>query len=498
MSRMPISRRLVALALFVAAPAVSAVHIKDLLPELIATHEKVQAAEADLLKAQHELARSQADWWPSLDMTLSQGYEKQLKPSSADTKTGRNTEELSLTQLLYDFGETPSKIRTSRMRYAKSRVSLEIAKQRLMLDALSAYLNLQRSVESLQYSQRSEANIKRQTGLEESRVKRGSGLSTDVLQTKSSLAGAMATRVRSEGGVVSAENRYRAIFANVPQVDALEDIRIPYEKIPSSLDEAIEVAMDKNLTLKNARLDMVLAQESVRQAGGKLMPTLEFKASAKHKHNDGGTLGTKEEYLAKVDMKYNIFNGSKDTSSLRAARQGAISAEKRLQDVVRTTEEQVRNAWQNLSTSRSNAQFLRNQANISGEFLDYARKERKLGTRSLLDVLNGETAYISALSSAVSAETDMAIAAFTLLQAMGELTPEILESSVLPPEGSLSDEAILPQVITPTPEAARAAAAARRLEEAEMGEDSTVQKAPEPEVMDTKAQEADAESNDTP
>jgi len=65
--------------------------------------------------------------------------------------------------------------------------------------------------------------------------------------------------------------------------------------------------------------------------------------------------------------------------------------------------------------------LLRNQANIAAEFLTLARKERKLGKRSLLDVLNGETNLVNAESDAASAERDVDIAAFTLLAVMGKL-----------------------------------------------------------------------------
>ncbi len=65
--------------------------------------------------------------------------------------------------------------------------------------------------------------------------------------------------------------------------------------------------------------------------------------------------------------------------------------------------------------------MLHNQANIAGEFLELARKERTLGRRSLLDVLSGETALINANSDAASADIDVSIAVFTLLDAMAEL-----------------------------------------------------------------------------
>ena len=84
-------------------------------------------------------------------------------------------------------------------------------------------------------------------------------------------------------------------------------------------------------------------------------------------------------------------------------------------------QEQARNAWQELETSRLNLEHLRNEANIAAEFLELARKERALGRRSLIDVLAGETALINASSDAASAETDMAIAVFKLLSSMGRL-----------------------------------------------------------------------------
>jgi adhesin transport system outer membrane protein len=88
--------------------------------------------------------------------------------------------------------------------------------------------------------------------------------------------------------------------------------------------------------------------------------------------------------------------------------------------------EQTRNAWSDIKTARNNAAFLSNQANISAEFLDLARKERQLGRRSLLDVLAGETELINARSDAAAAKTSVAVAIFSLLSAMGELEADLL------------------------------------------------------------------------
>ncbi|MEK9754532.1 MAG: TolC family protein, partial [Rhodospirillaceae bacterium] len=88
--------------------------------------------------------------------------------------------------------------------------------------------------------------------------------------------------------------------------------------------------------------------------------------------------------------------------------------------------EQARNAWDNLQTFQARASQLHNQANIAAEFLELARRERQLGNRSLIDVLSGETALINASSDAAAADTDVAIAVFTLLSVLGRLDPSIV------------------------------------------------------------------------
>ena len=90
-------------------------------------------------------------------------------------------------------------------------------------------------------------------------------------------------------------------------------------------------------------------------------------------------------------------------------------------DARRQVEEQARNAWQALLTAQANADHLSNQANIAAEFLELARKERKLGQRSLIDVLSGETALIGAQAEADRAQASVSIAGYQLLAAMGRL-----------------------------------------------------------------------------
>ena len=87
----------------------------------------------------------------------------------------------------------------------------------------------------------------------------------------------------------------------------------------------------------------------------------------------------------------------------------------------------LKSTWDGLDTAKKNAQFLSNQAKISQEFLELARKEREAGNRTLLDVLGGETALINSQADAIAAKIEVLINSFTLLSLMGELTMEKIE-----------------------------------------------------------------------
>ena len=62
-------------------------------------------------------------------------------------------------------------------------------------------------------------------------------------------------------------------------------------------------------------------------------------------------------------------------------------------------------------------------------FLELARKERALGSRTLLDVLNGETSLLNAQSDAISAEIDVLLSGYAVLQSVGQLSEAAVSPS---------------------------------------------------------------------
>ena len=412
----------ICIGLSLAVTPVQAELLSEILPGLMETDDEISQVEAELEGAQHEIRIKQAGWYPTVDVTLSKGYEDQQKPADDDTMFNRREHKIEVKQLVTDFGATAAGISKAQLQYEKKANDLQAKRQTITITALKAYLNLMKDTDKLAYAKQSEGNIKKQTGMEEARVARGSGYSTDVLQSKSKLAGAYAKTARAEGSLVKARNEYRAVFGVEPgDVKSFRKPEMPTEFLPKTLEEALDMAYRKNTSLRGSNYDVEIARKDIKTAKTKFYPTIKANVDKKFKKDDGGTAGKKNEFKAHFELKMPLYAGGKDLYGLRKSDTDLSAKMEKLDKSMRDVEEKVRNAWQDLITDKTNAGFLRNSANISGEFLTLARKERKLGTRSLIDVLSEENSYITALDSAVSAETDLIISAFELLQEIGTL-----------------------------------------------------------------------------
>lgn len=410
------------MGLSLAVTPVHAEQLSQILPGLMETDDEISQVEAELEGAQHEIRIKQAGWFPTVDVTLSKGYEDQQKADADDTMFNRREHKIEVKQLITDFGATAAGVSKAQLQYEKKANDLRAKKQTITVTALKSYLNLMKDTDKLEYAKQSEGNIKKQTGMEEARVARGSGYSTDVLQSKSKLAGAYAKTARAEGALVKARNEYRAVFGAEPgDVKGFRKPDMPTQFLPKTLEEALDIAYRTNTSLLGSNYDVEIARKDIKTAKTKFYPTIKANVDKKFKRDDGGTAGKKNEFKAHFELKMPLYAGGKDLYGMRKS-DTDLSAKMEKQDKARRdVEEKVRNAWQDLITDKTNAGFLRNSANISGEFLTLARKERKLGTRSLIDVLSEENSYITALDSAVSAETDLIISAFELLQEIGTL-----------------------------------------------------------------------------
>ena len=169
------------------------------LTTLLAQHNRIRAAEGDLAAARDRAKAAIGVRYPTLNVTSHYGYEAQNKFESANTSMPSREIDLKLTQQLWNFGASSAAIEYARLMFRQANENLEMAKQTLLLEGISALLDVYLTQRKLEYATQSVSNIKLQTELEDTRVQEGSGFSADVLQAKSQLVNFLGFATGSTG-----------------------------------------------------------------------------------------------------------------------------------------------------------------------------------------------------------------------------------------------------------------------------------------------------------
>ena len=147
------------------APAAQAqssdLKLETLLDDLVKSHDRIQAAEAQLESVKHRYEAAVGDWYPSVDATVEGGRENITKAGEDSTSgMNRNEQTLSATQLLYDFGGTSGKIDSAEGMVNEYEAVLSQTKQQVLALGITAYLQVIRARELVKYAKRSEESIK--------------------------------------------------------------------------------------------------------------------------------------------------------------------------------------------------------------------------------------------------------------------------------------------------------------------------------------------------
>jgi adhesin transport system outer membrane protein len=416
------------LVMFFLAGFAQAQGLRHILPELMNQHELIKAAESKRDAALSALDQAWGEWYPSVDLLSEAGQEDIRKTDHSDTSELRNVQTIRGRQLVTDFGRTSGTIDRTREQVEQAKIELEQVRQDVLRNGIDAFLQIIKTREQLKYAIRSEQNITKQTGMEETRVEKGAGLSSDVLQIKSQLAGARARLVMARGELLLAKNRFRAVFKRTPTETEIANFTLPpkaFAKIPLTLDEANQHALASNPNILIAKHTILASEHDLSVRKATYFPTLNLVVEGKRRENDDGASGIRREGRAGVEFVYNLFKGGSDMAAIQSARSEILRLKNMETNTRDLVEERISNAWQNLLISRENHKYLENQAVIVEAFLNLARKERKLGTRSLLDVLNGEINFINATSQAVAAHIETYRAAYQLHYVMGSLGMEL-------------------------------------------------------------------------
>jgi outer membrane protein len=332
----------------------------------------------------------------------------------------------TITQTLFNGFQTANRTRQAESAVLASRATLRVTEQTVLLNAVTAYMNLLRDSAILDLQRRNVEVLQEQLRQTRDRFHVGEVTRTDVAQSESRLASG-----RSQ--VLGAEANYKASAATYRQVIGRNPGKLepgtPVDRLsPSSLAGAVGAATASHPAVTTAQYNVDVAQLAVKVSEGQLYPTLSVQGSFQQNWLSAQNLTTMNSYNASIlgTLSVPIYQGGAEYSAIRQAKE--TLAQKRLD--LDTARDQVRQSvvqsWGNLEAAKANIEATTAQVQAAEIALNGVREEARVGQRTTLDVLNAQQELVNARVALVTAQRDRVVASYTLLAAVGRLAPSVL------------------------------------------------------------------------
>ncbi len=352
-----------------------------------------------------------------------------IPPASYLTQSGYNSPisvGATITQTLFNGFQTANRTRQAESQVQAARSNLRVTEQTVLLSAVTAYMNLLRDTAILDLQRRNVEVLQEQLRQTRDRFNVGEVTRTDVAQSESRLAAG-----RSQ--VLTAEANYKASAATYRQVIGSDPGKLspgtPVDRFsPRNLNGAVGVATASHPSVTLAQFNLDAAQLQVKVAEGALYPTLSVQGTVQKNWLSQQNLSIMESYNASVigTLSVPIYQGGAEYSAIRQAKETLGKTRLDMDSARDSVRQNVVQSWGQLEAAKSNIDATTSQVQAAEIALNGVREEARVGQRTTLDVLNAQQELVNARVALVTAQRDRVVASYTLLAAVGRLSPEVL------------------------------------------------------------------------
>jgi outer membrane protein len=420
----------VAAALLSARPA-SAETLESALAQAYRNSPTLNAQRAALRATDESVPQALAGYRPRITGSIDSGYQHYEATSLAGgvlTRTNTNLSprggNVGLVQTVFNGHRTGNLTRQAEASVLAGRETLRNAVQTALLEAATAYMNVLRDTAILDLQRRNVQVLQEQLKQTRDRFNVGEVTRTDVAQSESRVAA-------SQSQVLSAEANLKASQATYQRVVGIAPVNLragmPVDRLsPGTLDGAISQGRSQHPTVVAAQYTVDAAQHAVKAAEGSLYPTVTLESNVQKRWDLAP--GTFDQLTGTVlgRVQVPIYQGGSEYSVIR--QQKETLGQRRIElDVQRDQVRQsVVQAWSQLQATKAQIIAAQAQVNATEVALNGVREEARVGQRTTLDVLNAQQELVNARVSLVTAQRDRVVASFTLLAAVGRLSPEAM------------------------------------------------------------------------
>ena len=207
--------------------------------------------------------------------------------------------------------------------------------------------------------------------------------------------------------------------------------------MPTDIGRAVALARTENPRVLESLADVDAAHALVDEAEADLAPRVGIELNGRIGNDIDGFAGDTNDLRAVGYIRWTVFDGGIRAAHVQETVRQASQARYRLHDNIRRAEEDVRIAWNGLTTQEAVVAALDRQSRVSDDLLLSYRSQFNIGRRSLLDVLDAQNTRVNTQIRLETARFSQLFAQYQVLAA----TSNFLDALSVPPgAGALMNE----------------------------------------------------------
>ncbi|UCV02075.1 TolC family protein [Dechloromonas denitrificans] len=367
---------------------------------------------------------AQSAWLPDLDGRASGG-----RTYSEARNYNQNSAALTLSWLLYDFGQRSANIENARQLLSAAASTQNATVQALFLAALQGYYSAQATRAAVLSATEAERAARESFAAADARYNVGVGTPADRLQAQTALSQATLNRIKAEGEARNAlgtlanamgfDAQQRIVLADIPAA-------MPDGAFQKDIDALIADARARRPDLQAAEAQLKAAEAGVDLARAQGRPTVSLSAGPTWQ--EVGGVRTNAQTVG-LTLSVPIFSGFETTYRVRSA---AAQAEVKAAQRDRLNKQIALDVWRAYQSLTTATQSLKTTADLvaSAEQSERVALGRyKAGVGTVLELLTAQSALASARLQRIQAGLDWNVFRATLAQAMGALDYTLLQAA---------------------------------------------------------------------
>ncbi len=380
-------------------PSIERLAFNEAILRAVQRSPEISQAVANLASQNANIDVAKSAYYPQISGGLGTG-------DLTSGERGRQVLNLNLTQMLYDFGKVKSSVDVQQAQLFAEQANVLVSIDDVAYQAADAIVQIKRYQEITKIAEQQIAGISRINEIAQLRARAGISSQADPVQAQSYLEASRSNMIVQQTQLRQYQQKLRTLLGF--DVSGLQWNLPERLIIDSNLYQEPEFNQVPKMMLAQAQIEVAKAQLQETRLSN--YPTLNIKGSLSQAINGRNPNNNEDDGLyhsIMLEANSNFYQGGATASRTKAASYAEQAARARMNAEYLNVLDQVRVLREEIENKQRQMTILMARKETATRTKELYQEQYKLGTRTVVDLLNAEQSIHSASQEIESARYDI-------------------------------------------------------------------------------------------